>query len=186
MTEFDPAALSGCVYDFGTKYVFAGMPKAFDGSLMYEPYKEITSSRHLTFIFNVFVLFQIFNMVAARKIHDEKNIFEGVFSNAMFLAVWIVIVFGQFLMCQFGGSFMKVHTDGLDGYQWGLSAAIGVTALFWNLVLKFCPEDCCPRLGDENEDEVLAAQKDYQLLRFRKSRDLSSSARQGKFISNKQ
>ena len=46
-------------------------------------------------VFNLFVLFQIFNMLAARKINDEKNIFEGIFNNFMFLSVWIVIVVGQ-------------------------------------------------------------------------------------------
>jgi len=71
-----------------------GMPKTFDGRQLYEPYKKTTSSRHLTVVFNVFVLFQIFNMIAARKIHDEKNIFEGVFGNAMFIGVWITIAFG--------------------------------------------------------------------------------------------
>lgn len=92
------ALKSDCVLDFGSPYVFAGMPKTFDGRVMYDFYKETTYSRHLTVVFNVFVLFQIFNMLAARKIHDEKNIFEGVFGNAMFVGVWVVICFGQYLI----------------------------------------------------------------------------------------
>jgi hypothetical protein len=40
-------------------------------------------------------------------------------------------------------------------------------------------------MGDEDQDEVAAAEKDYQQLRFRKRRDLSNSARQGNFIQNK-
>jgi magnesium-transporting ATPase (P-type) len=161
------------------------MPKSLGGKLMYYPYKRTTPSRHLTVVFNVFVLFQVFNMLAARKIHDEKNILEGVFGNAMFVGVWIVIAFGQYVMCQFGGSFMKVHTNGLTGEQWGLCAVVALTGLAWNFVLKFCPETCCPRMGDEDQDEVAAAEKDYQQLRFRKRRDLSNSARQGNFIQNK-
>ena len=72
-----------------------GMLQGFDGTLMYEPYNDITPSRHLTFLFNVFVIFQIFNMLAARKIKDEINIFSGLFTNFMFVITWIVIVFGQ-------------------------------------------------------------------------------------------
>lgn len=35
-------------------------------------------SRHFTFIFNTFVMMQIFNFLNARKIHDEVNIFHNV------------------------------------------------------------------------------------------------------------
>jgi len=45
----------------------------------------------------MFVLFQIFNMLAARKIHDEFNILEGMMGNTMFMTVWLVIVVGQIL-----------------------------------------------------------------------------------------
>lgn len=33
-------------------------------------------------------------MLNARKIHDEKNIFEGIFTNKMFIMVWFGIVAG--------------------------------------------------------------------------------------------
>jgi hypothetical protein len=32
----------------------------------------------MTNVFNVFVVMQIFNMINARKISDEKNIFSGL------------------------------------------------------------------------------------------------------------
>ena len=89
------------------------MLQGFDGTLMYEPYNDTTPSRHLTFVFNVFVLFQIFNMLAARKIKDEINIFSGLFTNLMFILVWIVIVVGQYFIVQYGSLAMKVHIAGL-------------------------------------------------------------------------
>jgi magnesium-transporting ATPase (P-type) len=95
------------------KYVMTGMLQGFDGTLMYEPYNDTTPSRHLTFVFNVFVLFQIFNMLAARKIKDEINIFSGLFTNLMFILVWIVIVVGQYFIVQYGSLAMKVHIAGL-------------------------------------------------------------------------
>jgi len=52
-------------------------------------------SHHFTFFFNLFVFFQIMNMICARKIHDEWNIFEGFFTNIVFLAVWGLIVIMQ-------------------------------------------------------------------------------------------
>ena len=36
-------------------------------------------------------MMQIFNMINARKINDEKNICDGIFRNSMFVGVWIII-----------------------------------------------------------------------------------------------
>jgi len=117
-------------------------------------------------------------MLGARKINDEINIFEGIFKNAMFLAVWFVIVIGQICMVLFGGWAMKVHLNGLTSFQWIISVAIGAISLFINLILKFVPEKFFPTMGDENQDDVEAAKNDYAtLLKLRKSKDLSSSLR---------
>lgn len=93
MKHSNPAYADGSEWN-GT-YVMNGMVQDFDGTAIYKDFYETTPSRHLTVVFNLFVLFQIFNMLAARKIHDEFNIFEGMHTNAMFIGVWLVIVFGQ-------------------------------------------------------------------------------------------
>jgi len=123
-------------------------------------------------------------MLCARKINDEINIFQGVFTNAMFMGVWIVIVLGQFLIVQFGGWALKVHLNGLTGAQWLYCVIPSAVVLLWNIVLKFVPDHICPTLGEENADDVVAAAKDYANLR--KNRDLSSSIRQGNYIKNKE
>lgn len=51
-------------------------------------------SEHYTIIFNTFVLMQLFNEINARKIHGERNVFDGIFSNPIFCS----IVLGTFLM----------------------------------------------------------------------------------------
>lgn len=38
-------------------------------------------SRHFTFIFNTFVMMQIFNFLNCRKLKDEWNTFESKLSN---------------------------------------------------------------------------------------------------------
>ena len=60
-------------------------------------------SRHMTFIFNLFIWLQIINMIASRKIHDEKNICAGFFDNPAFLIIWVIIVVVNFLIIQFTG-----------------------------------------------------------------------------------
>lgn len=49
-------------------------------------------SEHYTIIFNTFVMMQLFNEINARKIHGERNVFDGIFRNPIFCT----IVFGTF------------------------------------------------------------------------------------------
>ncbi|XP_071753892.1 plasma membrane calcium-transporting ATPase 2 isoform X13 [Centroberyx gerrardi] len=49
-------------------------------------------SEHYTIIFNTFVMMQLFNEINARKIHGERNVFDGIFRNPIFCS----IVFGTF------------------------------------------------------------------------------------------
>ena len=69
------------------------------GENIYEYYLSTTPSRHMTFIFNLFVWCTIFNLINARMINDELNIFKGFFNNASFLMIFVVITFGQFIIC---------------------------------------------------------------------------------------
>jgi Ca2+ transporting ATPase len=80
--------------NWDTKLIFSGMVKGVNGDPIYEPMMTATPSRHFSIVFNLFVFFQIFNMLAARKINDEINIFEGVLTNSMFIIIWIIIVVG--------------------------------------------------------------------------------------------
>merc|ERR1719373_815148 len=68
-------------------------------------YPNDASSRHMTFIFNLFIWLQIVNMIAARKIHDELNICENFFGNPAFIVIWIIIVVVNFLIIQYTGAF---------------------------------------------------------------------------------
>ncbi|XP_023605561.1 plasma membrane calcium-transporting ATPase 1 isoform X2 [Myotis lucifugus] len=51
-------------------------------------------SEHYTIVFNTFVLMQLFNEINARKIHGERNVFEGIFNNIIFCT----IVLGTFVV----------------------------------------------------------------------------------------
>ena len=42
---------------------------------------------HLTILFNTFVMMQIFNEINARKIHGERNVFGGIFTNKLFIII---------------------------------------------------------------------------------------------------
>ena len=79
-------------------------------------------------------------MIASRKIHDEWNIFEGILKNPIFIVLWFLIIGGQVIITSFGGRVFVCCLDGLDGTQWGICIAIGVTSFFINIILKALPD----------------------------------------------
>jgi magnesium-transporting ATPase (P-type) len=106
-------------YDIDTEntYVFPGRLYKLNGDDLYEAYIESDeinghASRHMTFIFNLFIWLQIINMIASRKINDELNICNGFWSNPAFLIIWVVIVGVNFLIIQYTGEFFSLHPEG--------------------------------------------------------------------------
>lgn len=52
-------------------------------------------TQHFTIIFNTFVMMTLFNEVNARKIHGQRNVFEGLHRNAIFLIIWLSTFISQ-------------------------------------------------------------------------------------------
>lgn len=97
-------------------------------------------SRHFTFIFNTFVMMQLFNFIGCRKIHEERNIFAGILSNKLFIVIVVSILGLQGVLVTFGGEGLHVYKNyGLTIKQWLISLAIGFIALPINFILKQFP-----------------------------------------------
>lgn len=65
-------------------------------------------NQHFTFIFNTFVMMTLFNEINARKIHGQRNVFEGLLRNYVFTGIWVTTFVSQ--VTQLGlltGSSMK-------------------------------------------------------------------------------
>jgi P-type Ca2+ transporter type 2B len=75
-----------------TSYIYPGRLYDWDSTPLYQ-YKTTLygPSRHMTNVFNIFVILQIFNMICCRKVNDEKNIFDSFFKNRMFFVVLFLI-----------------------------------------------------------------------------------------------
>jgi len=112
-------------------------------------------------------------MITARKINDEWNIFSGIFTNMMFMGVFLTIVVGQIFIVEYGSWAMKVHRGGLTSDQWNICLIVSVSGLFVNLFMKCVPDKFFPILGDEDPQEVIKATADYELLKRRKHRENS-------------
>ncbi|KAF3859906.1 hypothetical protein F7725_000161 [Dissostichus mawsoni] len=61
-------------------------------------------SEHYTIIFNTFVLMQLFNEINARKIHGERNVFDGIFANPIFCTIVLGTFAVQIVIVQWEGS----------------------------------------------------------------------------------
>ncbi|XP_043720892.1 calcium-transporting ATPase 12, plasma membrane-type-like [Telopea speciosissima] len=88
-----------------------------------------------TFIFNTFVLCQVFNQFNARKL--EKNIFEGIHKNRMFLGIVGMTLVLQVVMVEFKKKY--ANKERLNWAQW--VASIGIASLSWPIgwVVKWVP-----------------------------------------------
>ena len=62
-------------------------------------YADLTAppSVHFTMIFNSFVMMTLFNEINARKIHGQRNVFSGLFTNPTYYTIWIATFIGQVL-----------------------------------------------------------------------------------------
>ncbi|XP_041854174.1 plasma membrane calcium-transporting ATPase 1-like [Melanotaenia boesemani] len=94
-------------------------------------------SEHYTIVFNTFVLIQIFNELNARKIHGERNVFEGVFKNPIFCSIILGTFVVQLLIVQFGGKpFSCVR---LTIEQWLWCVFLGLGSLLWGQLVSSIP-----------------------------------------------
>uniref|UniRef100_A0A671YJA2 Calcium-transporting ATPase n=1 Tax=Sparus aurata TaxID=8175 RepID=A0A671YJA2_SPAAU len=94
-------------------------------------------SEHYTIVFNTFVLMQIFNELNARKIHGERNVFEGVFNNPIFCSIVFGTLLIQIVIVQFGGKpFSCVR---LSPEQWLWCLFFGIGSLLWGQLVSSVP-----------------------------------------------
>uniref|UniRef100_A0A4W4ENI4 Calcium-transporting ATPase n=1 Tax=Electrophorus electricus TaxID=8005 RepID=A0A4W4ENI4_ELEEL len=141
-------------------------------------------SEHYTIIFNTFVLMQLFNEINARKIHGERNVFDGIFSNPIFCSI-VLGTFGvQIVIVQFGGK--PFSCAPLNMEQWLWCMFVGVGELLWGQVIATVPTShlkCLKEAGTgpgtdemteddlaEDEEEIDHAERELrrgQILWFR-------------------
>ncbi|XP_061689912.1 plasma membrane calcium-transporting ATPase 1-like isoform X2 [Syngnathoides biaculeatus] len=94
-------------------------------------------SEHYTIVFNVFVMMQLFNEINARKIHGERNVFEGVYRNPIFCSVVLGTFALQIIIVQFGGKPFSCTALTID--QWLWCVFIGVGELLWGQLISSVP-----------------------------------------------
>ncbi|XP_057685664.1 plasma membrane calcium-transporting ATPase 3b isoform X2 [Corythoichthys intestinalis] len=141
-------------------------------------------SEHYTIIFNTFVLMQLFNEINARKIHGERNVFDGIFSNPIFCSIVLGTFAVQIVIVQWGGKPFSCAPLNVEQWLWCLF--VGVGELLWGQVIATVPAERLPCLKEaglglepgeeegeelaEDEEEIDCAERELrrgQILWFR-------------------
>lgn len=99
-------------------------------------------TQHFTIIFNTFVMMTLFNEINARKIHNQRNIFKGLFSNPIFVSIWITTMIAQTIIIQFGD--VAMSTAALTPDQWLWCVFLGVGGLLWGQLVTTVPSTVIP------------------------------------------
>ncbi|KAM9352123.1 plasma membrane calcium-transporting ATPase 1-like isoform 1-T1 [Symphorus nematophorus] len=94
-------------------------------------------SEHYTIVFNTFVLMQIFNELNARKIHGERNVFEGVFNNPIFCSIVLGTFIIQIVIVQFGGKPFSCVSLSIEQWLWCIFFGLG--SLLWGQLVSSIP-----------------------------------------------
>ncbi|XP_056129287.1 plasma membrane calcium-transporting ATPase 3b isoform X7 [Lampris incognitus] len=141
-------------------------------------------SEHYTIIFNTFVLMQLFNEINARKIHGERNVFDGIFGNPIFCSIVLGTFAVQIVIVQWGGKPFSCAPLNVEQWLWCLF--VGVGELLWGQLIATVPTERLPCLKEaglglepgeeegeelaEDEEEIDCAERELrrgQILWFR-------------------
>lgn len=120
------------------------------------------NTSHFTIVFNVFVLYTLFNQFNARIIDDKINVFSEVFDNNYF----IIIICGEFilqiLIIEFAGLTFKACSEGLTLIQWLICILLSLITFIVSVFIKLIPFEklidyCFKRYKDfKNRNKVFS------------------------------
>lgn len=105
---------------------------------------QIGTRVHLTAVFNAFVALQLFNLLCARRIHDQLDMFRGLLAAKPLLGIVAAICVVQAVLVQFGGD--AFQTAPLLWRQWLGSVAVGSVSVAVSMLLRLASPKTTRRL----------------------------------------
>ena len=93
------------------------------------------NAHQVSIFFTTYVVFQVWNIINCRSLSAYESGLKGVFTNPTFLAVMLLILFGQVLIIQVGGSVFKVTPLGIS--DWAIIVAATSVVIIKAEVFKF-------------------------------------------------
>ena len=118
--------------------------KASDLSLAYEEYLRFNAgTTHMGIVFNVFVIYTLFNQFNCRVIDDSLNIFIRIGSNLFFPIITLCELGLQIILIEFGRDAFKCTERGLTLIQWLIVIGFSAITIILSVIIKFIPIDKC-------------------------------------------
>ena len=90
----------------------------------------------LTMIFNIFVLYTLFNQLNCRVVDGDKNIFARIRNNPLFIIIEIFEFVVQFIIIEYWNVVFKATKNGLTSQQWAICIILSTFTLALNFILK--------------------------------------------------
>jgi magnesium-transporting ATPase (P-type) len=90
----------------------------------------------LTMIFNIFVLYTLFNQLNCRVVDGSKNIFARIKNNPLFIFIEIFEFVVQFIIIEYWNVVFKATKNGLTCHQWLICILLSTLTLVLDYILK--------------------------------------------------
>ena len=129
-----------------------------DLSFAYEEYVRVNAgTTHMAIVFNVFVIYTLFNQFNCRVIDDSLNIFVRMGNNLFFPIITLCELALQIILIEFGRDAFKCTERGLTLIQWLLVMAFSAITFVLSFIIKFIPIDVIiQRILDKPADNKVA------------------------------
>ena len=148
----------------GFTNAFCGKYKedANDLSLAFEEYVRYNAgTAHMTIVFNVFVIYTLFNQLNCRVIDDSLNIFIRISNNLFFPIITLCELVLQIILIEFGRDAFKCTERGLTLIQWLITIGFSAITFVLSFIIKFIPLDnCIQKILDQPNDNKVANLED--------------------------
>eukprot|EP00483_Globobulimina_turgida_P000087 UN00087 len=148
------------IYQLTALILTLSVGKAWLGLEDEEPHERTGRyTEHLTVVFNVFVWMQIFNEINARKVNNERNVFQGIHKNPIFWLIIIVSILAQVVLIELLGEFAS--TVPLNAKEWGYSVVWGAGTLIWHQIVITVPIDLNDGRQIVDSETLFKIEKDF-------------------------
>ena len=135
------------------------------------------STTHMTYIFNVFVFYTLFNQLNCRVIDDSFNIFARITKGYLFTIVTIGEMAIQAFIVQIGKNVFHCVDGGLSFRQWLYCIGFSLTTVVFNFFIKLIPIQHLidPLLKKKNAEEEEEGVPPHYVQPTRSTNDISNS-----------
>ena len=113
-------------------------------SSAFDQYIRVNScTAHMTMVFNVFVIYTLFDQLNCRVIDDSFNIFVRIINNFFFPLITLCELALQIILIEFGRNAFKCTERGLTLIQWLIVIGFSAITFVLSFIIKLIPLDKC-------------------------------------------